>query len=31
MVVEGEGHRHNESYWARRFPDAVRFLFPGDR
>jgi pullulanase len=29
MVVEGDGHRHNESYWARRFPAAVEFLFPG--
>ena len=29
MVVEGEGHRHNESYWSQRFPQAVQFLFPG--
>lgn len=28
-VVEDEGARHHESYWARRFPDAARFLFPG--
>lgn len=29
MVVEGENHRHNEAYWAERFPQAVEFLFPG--
>ena len=29
MVVEGEGHRHNESYWMQRFPQAIQFLFPG--
>ena len=29
LLVEGEGHRHNESFWAQRFPDAMRFLFPG--
>lgn len=29
LVVEGDGHRHNESYWAQRFPAAVQFLFPG--
>lgn len=28
LVVEGEGHRHNEFYWAQRFPEAVQFLFP---
>ncbi len=28
LVVEGEGHRHNESYWSQRFPEAVKFLFP---
>ena len=28
-VVEDKGARHHESYWARRFPDAMRFLFPG--
>jgi predicted alpha/beta superfamily hydrolase len=28
MVVEGDGHRHNEAYWAQRFPAAVEFLFP---
>lgn len=31
MVVEGENHRHNEAYWAQRFPQAVEFLFPGGR
>ena len=30
MVVEGEGDRHNEAFWAKRFPGAVVFLFPGD-
>ncbi len=29
LVVEDEGARHHESFWARRFPGAVRFLFPG--
>ncbi len=29
LVVEDEGARHHESYWARRFPAAARFLFPG--
>ena len=28
-VVEDEGARHHESFWARRFPGAARFLFPG--
>lgn len=27
-VVEAEGHRHRESYWAMRFPAALAFLFP---
>jgi predicted alpha/beta superfamily hydrolase len=27
LYVEEEGGAHNESDWARRFPDAVRFLF----
>lgn len=31
LVVEDEGARHHESYWARRFPGAARFLFPGPR
>lgn len=30
LVVEGEGHRHNEFYWAQRFSEAVRFLFPAN-
>lgn len=29
LVVEDEGARHHEAYWARRFPGAARFLFPG--
>jgi len=29
LVVEDEGARHHESYGARRFPVAARFLFPG--
>jgi hypothetical protein len=29
MVVEGEGDRHNEAFWSKRFPGAVEFLFPG--
>lgn len=29
LVVEDEGARHHESFWARRFPVAARFLFPG--
>lgn len=28
LVVEDEGGQHNEANWARRFPDALRFLFP---
>ncbi len=28
MVVEDEGARHHETYWAARFPGALRFLFP---
>lgn len=28
MVVEDEGGRHNEGFWAVRFPAALRFLFP---
>ncbi len=28
LVVEDEGARHNEAYWAARFPAALRFLFP---
>lgn len=28
-VVEDEGARHHETFWARRFPGAVQFLFPG--
>lgn len=28
LVVEGDGARHNEAFWARRFPGAIRFLFP---
>ena len=28
LVVEQAGGRHNESYWASRFPGALRFLFP---
>lgn len=27
-VVEADKHRHNEAYWAMRFPEALRFLFP---
>ena len=29
LVVVDEGARHHESAWARRFPGAMRFLFPG--
>jgi pullulanase len=29
LVVEDKDARHHESFWARRFPDAARFLFPG--
>jgi predicted alpha/beta superfamily hydrolase len=29
LVVEDEAARHHESFWARRFPGAARFLFPG--
>ncbi|MBK7189895.1 MAG: hypothetical protein IPH86_14775 [bacterium] len=28
LVVEQAGGRHNESYWASRFPGALQFLFP---
>ena len=28
-VVEDPGAGHNEAAWARRFPDVLRFLFPG--
>lgn len=28
QVVEAEGHRHRETYWAMRFPDVLAFLFP---
>jgi predicted alpha/beta superfamily hydrolase len=28
-VVEDQGAAHNEAAWARRFPDVLRFLFPG--
>jgi predicted alpha/beta superfamily hydrolase len=28
LVVEDDGATHSESYWAERFPDALRFLFP---
>lgn len=28
LVVEDDGARHNEAFWARRFPGALRFLFP---
>lgn len=28
FVFEDEGARHNEAYWAERFPDILRFLFP---
>lgn len=28
MIVEDEGGRHNEAYWAERFPVALQFLFP---
>ncbi len=31
LVVEDEGARHNEAFWARRFPGAMRFLFPAAR
>ncbi len=31
MVVEDEGARHHETFWAARFPDALRFLFPSER
>jgi pullulanase len=27
-VVEDQDARHSETYWAMRFPDVVRFLFP---
>jgi predicted alpha/beta superfamily hydrolase len=27
-VVEDEGAQHNEFYWAARFPDVLRYLFP---
>ncbi len=27
-VVEAAEARHNETYWAMRFPDVVKFLFP---
>jgi hypothetical protein len=27
-VVEDPGAQHNEAAWSRRFPDAMRFLFP---
>lgn len=27
-VIEAEGHRHRESYWAMRFPAVLAFLFP---
>lgn len=27
-VVEADGHRHRESYWAMRFPAVLAFLFP---
>ena len=30
QVVEAEGAQHNESAWALRFDDAMRFLFPGN-
>lgn len=30
LVVEDEGARHNEAFWARRFPGAMRFLFPAN-
>lgn len=30
QVVEAPGARHNESAWALRFDDAMRFLFPGN-
>jgi len=30
LVVEDDGARHHESFWARRFPAAARFLFPGN-
>jgi len=28
VVFEDEGARHNEAYWAERFDDVLRFLFP---
>jgi pullulanase len=28
MIVEDEGGQHSEAFWAARFPDALRFLFP---
>lgn len=28
LAVEDPGARHNEWYWAQRFPEALRFLFP---
>ena len=28
LVIEDDGARHNEAFWARRFPGAMRFLFP---
>ncbi len=30
-VVEDEGARHNEAFWARRLPGALAFLFPAAR
>lgn len=30
LVVEDEGARHNEAFWARRLPGAMRFLFPAN-
>jgi pullulanase len=27
LSIVGEGHRHHESDWARRFPEIARFLF----
>jgi len=26
--VEDPGAQHNEAAWSRRFPDAVKYLFP---
>ncbi len=28
MVVEDEDAQHNEAFWAARFPEVLRFLFP---